>query len=203
MPKLALALYIVWYATSFGVRTFIHWRHTGSTGFKGFHGSPGSLPWCAGVSLSLGFVLVLVAPIAALLDWPGGAVLFESPALHALGAVLVVAGNVGVLLAQHGMGDSWRVGVDESETTALVTNGPFAWVRNPIFSFMGVSLVGLWLLLPNVVAVVAGLLAIAGIEGQVRGVEEPHLLNTHPDSYASYARGVGRFVPGVGRLTSR
>ncbi len=203
MPKLALALFVVWYGSLFFARTWILWKRTGSTGLKGFHGSPGSLPWCAGVSLSLGFILTLAAPIAALLAWPGGALLFDLPAVHVVGAVLVIVGNLGALYAQHGMGDSWRVGVDESETTALVTSGLFAWVRNPIFSFMGISLAGLWLLLPNVVAVAAGLLAIAGIEGQVRGVEEPHLQNTHPGTYASYAQKVGRFVPGVGLLTPR
>jgi protein-S-isoprenylcysteine O-methyltransferase Ste14 len=41
-------------------------------------------------------------------------------------------GLAGSLLAQLAMGDSWRIGVDESEKTELVTAGPFAVVRNPI-----------------------------------------------------------------------
>jgi hypothetical protein len=32
------------------------------------------------------------------------------------------------------MGDSWRIGVDPSETTTLVRTGVFGWVRNPIFT---------------------------------------------------------------------
>jgi protein-S-isoprenylcysteine O-methyltransferase Ste14 len=38
------------------------------------------------------------------------------------------------------------------------------------------------------------------IELQVRVVEEPHLLRTHGQAYEDWAREVGRFVPGVGRL---
>ena len=40
--------------------------------------------------------------------------------------------------------------------------------------------------------------AIAGIELEVRFVEEPYLLSAHGAAYAYTAR-VGRFPPGVGR----
>lgn len=198
MPRLALALYIVWYLTLFGVRSVIHWKRTGSTGVKGFRGSPGSIAWWAGVSLSVGFLVTFLAPIAAVREWPTGALLFESAALHWLGAALVVVGNAGCFLAQNGMGDSWRVGVDETETTTLVTTGFFAWVRNPIFTFMGVSLIGLLFLVPNAAALLGGLLCIVGIEAQVRNVEEPYLADTHGDDYGEYTARVGRFFPRIG-----
>ena len=44
------------------------------------------------------------------------------------------------------------------------------------------------------------MLLIAGLEIQVRLVEEPHLIRTHGEAYLAWARGVGRFVPGLGRL---
>lgn len=40
----------------------------------------------------------------------------------------------------------------------------------------------------------------AGIQMQVRAVEEPHLLATHGQAYAHYAARVGRFLPWIGRL---
>ena len=73
MPKLALALSAFWFVSLLLVRSVVQWRRTGSTGLKGFHGRVGSLPWCAGVVTSLGFVLTPLAPVAALLGWPGGA----------------------------------------------------------------------------------------------------------------------------------
>lgn len=201
MPHLALALCVVWFVSLFVFRTVLQWRHTGSTGVKGFHGEIGSLPWIAGVSASVGLALALLAPLGALYGWPGAALLVADDAPHLGGAGLSVLGIVGALLAQLSMGNSWRVGVDESERTELVTDRFFAWVRNPIFSFIWISLVGLVLLVPSVLALAALLVTVLGIELQVRTVEEPYLLRTHGATYATYASRVGRFVPGIGRLS--
>jgi protein-S-isoprenylcysteine O-methyltransferase Ste14 len=50
----------------------------------------------------------------------------------------------------------------------------------------------------------ATLLAVScvALEIQVRAVEEPYLLRTHPEEYAEYLARAGRFVPGVGRLVA-
>jgi protein-S-isoprenylcysteine O-methyltransferase Ste14 len=202
MPRLALAICLLWFLSLFVFRSVHQWRTTGSTGVKGFHGRIGSLPWLAGISATVGLVLTPIAPIAALLDWPGGALAFASPALHAGGAALALVGTAGALAAQLNMGSSWRVGVDEREQTALVTDGLFSWVRNPIFSFITLSALGLLLLVPNSLALLAGVLTGLGIELQVRAVEEPYLLRTHGADYARYAARVGRFMPGLGRLSA-
>jgi len=201
MPRLALALLVLWFVSLFVFRAIYQWRKTGSTGIKGFHGRIGSLPWFAGVTVSLGLALVPLAPLGALRGWPGGALLFESAGMHWLGAALILAGTAGCLLAQLSMGASWRVGVDESERTELVTAGLFSLVRNPIFSFIMVTAVGLVLLVPNALALVAGALTVVGIEIQVRAVEEPYLLRTHGEAYARYSATVGRFIPALGRRT--
>jgi protein-S-isoprenylcysteine O-methyltransferase Ste14 len=98
------------------------------------------------------------------------------------------------------MGESWRIGVDPAERTDLVTSGPFALVRNPIFAAMLPTGLGLALLVPSWVSLagLAGL--IATLELQVRVVEEPHLLRAHGEAYARYAARVGRFLPGIGRI---
>lgn len=200
MPRLALALLVVWFFSLFVARTVIQLRTTGSTGVKGFHGPVGSRPWLAGVGASAGLALAPVAPLAALLGWPGGVIIVEHPALHLAGAALVALGIAGALAAQLAMGESWRIGVDDAEKTQLVTEGIFRWVRNPIFSFVWVSAMGLVLLVPNVLSLLACALTMLGIELQVRSVEEPYLKRTHGDAYARYAAAVGRFVPGIGRL---
>lgn len=203
MPRLALALCILWFTSLFVFRTFIQKKNTGSTGFKGVHGRVGSLPWIAGVLVSLGLVLAPLAPIAAIKGWTGGALLASNTILHVLGVSLAMAGIIGALVAQHSMGDSWRVGVDESETTELVTSGLFAWVRNPIFSFIWLSLLGLVLLVPNAIALLGAAVTVLGIELQVRAVEEPYLDATHGAAYREYAARVGRFFPTLGRRTHR
>jgi protein-S-isoprenylcysteine O-methyltransferase Ste14 len=200
MPRLAFALALLWFLALFVVRTLIQWRRTGSTGLRGFHGRVGSLPWTAGASVSLGVVLALAAPLAAWLGWPGGSLLVSNAPVHGAGAALLVGGTLGALGAQLTMGDSWRVGVDESERTALVTTGLFARIRNPIFTFMGLSLLGLIGLVPNAASLLGGALALVGIELQVRFVEEPWLARTHGAHYRAYAARTGRFLPGIGRI---
>lgn len=202
MPRLALALFILSFVSLFVIRSLIQYRNTGSIGLNGFHGRIGSRPWIAGVATSVAFVLAPIAPIAVLLEWPGGGLFVSNAALHGSGAVCTFVGIVGALLAQLSMGDSWRIGVDETETTTLVTTGLFGWVRNPIFSFMWILLFGLVLLVPNALAVTAAFLMILGIEIHVRAVEEPYLASTHGATYNRYAQTVGRFLPGIGRITS-
>lgn len=202
MPHIALLLVGFWFFIVFVLRTVVHWRRTGSTGLNGFRGRPGSISWIAGIMVSIGFVLALGAPLATLLGWPGGTLLFESRVVHSTGAVLLALGTSGTLASQLSLGDSWRVGVDETEETDLVTSGLFAWIRNPIFSFMGLSHLGLVLLLPVAVALLGALVATIGVVLQVRFVEEPYLLRTHGRAYADYASRVGRFVPRAGRMAS-
>ena len=59
----ALGLYLVGLGLAFGVRTWAHWRRTGSTGFRGISGRPGSLPWWGGVLFPAAVVTGLAAPV--------------------------------------------------------------------------------------------------------------------------------------------
>jgi protein-S-isoprenylcysteine O-methyltransferase Ste14 len=118
--------------------------------------------------------------------------------IQTLGIIIATAGIAATVYAQLDMGDSWRIGVDQRETTTLVHTGVFGRIRNPIYSAMLTFGAGIALVTPNVVAGAALALLAVTIELQVRLVEEPYLLRTHGDSYRAYTTRVGRFVPGVG-----
>lgn len=94
------------------------------------------------------------------------------------------------------MGSSWRVGVDASEKTDLVTGGPFALVRNPIFAAMIPAVLEPALLVPNIAALAGLLSLVAAVELQVRFVEESYLSRTHGEGYAGYAPAWGGSCPG-------
>jgi protein-S-isoprenylcysteine O-methyltransferase Ste14 len=196
----ALLLYVVWFLLAFCLRTAVQLRRTGSSGFKGISGRPGSVEWIAGVLLIVAVALGVAAPLFDLEGVLDPVEPFDHDLVRAVGIGLYAGGLVATLAAQFAMGASWRVGVDESERTALVIGGPFAVVRNPIYSGMLPTALGLALLVPNAVALVAVALVFVAIELQVRQVEEPYLLRVHGRAYADYASRVGRFVPGIGRL---
>jgi protein-S-isoprenylcysteine O-methyltransferase Ste14 len=200
VATLALVLYAVYLLLAFGLRSLLQFRRTGSTGFHGLGGRPGSAEWVAGVGFTLALLLGVAAPVLALLGWVEPISALDTLGAHRLGVVLALLGIAATLYAQLAMGTSWRIGVDPEERTALVTGGPFALVRNPIFAAMLPTALGLALLVPSWVALagLAGL--VVALELQVRVVEEPYLLRVHGDDYAAYARGVGRFLPGVGRI---
>jgi protein-S-isoprenylcysteine O-methyltransferase Ste14 len=188
----ALALYAVFGLVTLGLRIAIQLRRTGSTGFKGVSGGA---DLASGALLVAGIAAGVVGPIEVDPIGP-----LDGPAGHVAGACLLVAGTALTLYSQLAMGRSWRIGVDPGERTELVTGGPFALVRNPIYSAMLTAFAGLALMVPNAVTIGAFALVLIALEIQTRVVEEPHLLRAHGDAYAAYAARVGRFVPGLGKL---
>jgi protein-S-isoprenylcysteine O-methyltransferase Ste14 len=197
---IALGLYLLYLALAFGLRTWLQLRSTGESGFKGISGSPGSLEWTAGVLFAVAIAIGVAAPILDLADVFEPLDALDSAGVRATGVALFLVGLVATLYAQIAMGKSWRIGVDEEERTDLVTSGPFATVRNPIFAAMLPTSIGLAMVVPNVVAVVGVAALFVALEIQVRLVEEPYLLRVHGEAYRGYAARVGRFVPGLGRL---
>ncbi len=200
MATLALILYVLYLALAFGLRTLIQLRRTGSSGFHGLGGRPGSAEWIAGVGFTVALLVGAAAPVLALLGAVEPIDALDTSAAHAVGLILAVAGIGATFYAQVAMGRSWRIGVDPGERTELVTAGPFGLVRNPIFAAMLPTALGLTLLVPSWVALLGLAGLVVALELQVRVVEEPYLRRTHGDAYADYAARVGRFFPGVGRL---
>jgi protein-S-isoprenylcysteine O-methyltransferase Ste14 len=150
MALWSLVLYALYLTLAFGGRALLQLRRTGSTGFVGIAGHRGSVEWTAGILFVAASVLVPATPVLDLAGVLEPIAALEGSMGHALGFLLFCAGLVGTLLAQVWMGASWRVGVDEEEKTELVVRGPFALVRNPIFSAM----------VPAILACVLTLLAV-------------------------------------------
>jgi protein-S-isoprenylcysteine O-methyltransferase Ste14 len=196
----ALALLGVFGLLGFVWRAWLQHRRTGSTGFRGISGRMGSAEWVAGVGFVVALAVAVVGPVLQL-----SGVITPLPVLHAdgiqiAGIVLALLGIVLTVWAQLDMGDSWRVGVDQRESTAMVHTGMFGRVRNPIYTAMLTFDVGIALLTPNFVTIAGLILAVTALELQVRRVEEPYLLGKHGEAYRGYTASVGRFIPSVGLL---
>ena len=123
--------------------------------------------------------------------------------LGAVGTLVGLAvGLIGIAtttVAQYQMGASWRIGVDESESTELVTHGLYAHVRNPIYSGMMTFGLGLLFLIPHLYMAPILAAGYLSIELHVRKVEEPYLRRHHGIVYATYFDGTGRYLPNFKR----
>jgi protein-S-isoprenylcysteine O-methyltransferase Ste14 len=67
---------------------------------------------------------------------------------------------------------------------------------------MTLATLGLLLLVPTLVSLLAVVALVVAVEIQVRLVEEPYLAATHGTAYLRYAASAGRFLPGIGRLAA-
>jgi protein-S-isoprenylcysteine O-methyltransferase Ste14 len=200
VATLALVLLVIFAVLTFGVRVVVQLRRTGSTGLAGLSGDAGAVERLAGGLFVFATLLGAAPPLLVIADVLEPISSIDGDAVNAAGLVLVVAGGLGVFGAQMAMGDSWRIGVDEGERTELVSGGVFALCRNPIYTAMITAWIGFALMVPTWVSIAQVVLVVFALEIQVRAVEEPHMRRSHGETYADYARRVGRFVPGFGRL---
>lgn len=118
---------------------------------------------------------------------------------QSIGAVLLFGGLVLLILAQVNLGASWRIGIEEAARPGLVTTGLYGVCRNPIFLAMLLVLGGFTMLVPTRLSLAMLVGAFIGVRLQALE-EEAYLLRAYGDDYRAYARRVGRFLPGVGRL---
>ena len=118
------------------------------------------------------------------------------PLLHAMrwaGAVIAVAGlGLSIVCWRH-MGAAWRMGVD-SDSSRLIDDGPFAWARHPIYALGSLIMVCSVIILPAPAMLVVATIHITLLNLKARN-EERFLRQRFGESYESYCRNTGRFIP--------
>lgn len=194
----AVALSVVFFAVAFVLRSIVQWKRTGDAGFRLARSADG-LPKLASLLMVVGFLMMFAALLLDLGGQLEPIASLDHSVLHVSGVTLMAFALLVTVKAQFDLRESWRIGVDPEEHTDLVTDAAFSVVRNPIFTGMLLFGVGAAAVVPNWLTLAGAAVVVAGLELQVRGVEEPYLLRTHGEAYRSYARRVGRFFPGVGR----
>jgi protein-S-isoprenylcysteine O-methyltransferase Ste14 len=175
-------------------------RLTGSFGLSLFDRSARPARRLIGLGLAICAAGVPVWTLAYRARGPGQLSVWTAPPwLEAAGWLGIFLGALVTIAAQGQMGLSWRMGIDPAHT-ALVTKGLYAYIRNPIFTGMQMTLAGVVALAPSPWSAAIAAAAFVLLHAQVRA-EEHHLTALHGDYYLAYASKIGRFVPGIGRLT--
>lgn len=197
LALLSSAVYLL--VVSLG-RGLLQWRWTGSFGFRPLGRGAPAAAWIAKALFASSLLSAAAAVWLQLYARVAPLPLFDFSAARPLALTLFALGFAGTSACQLGMGRSWRIGVDPTERTDLVTTGLYRHVRHPIYTSVFVTAAGLALLVPNAIALAALALLVAALLLQTRGVEEPHLERMHGEHYRAYAARSGRFLPWIGRV---
>lgn len=117
----------------------------------------------------------------------------ENQYLKYFGIGILILALIWTIIAQNHMKNSWRIGIDTLTKTELITNGLFRFSRNPIFFGMILSLIGLFLVTPNIWTLIFMVLGYVLIQIQIR-LEEEFLDKQHGEKYRNYKKKVRRII---------
>ena len=117
-------------------------------------------------------------------------------ALAWIGMALCVAGLAFCLWARFTLGRNWSGVVTLKGGHELITRGPYAWVRHPIYTGLLTMFVATVLVLGHLAGIIALPLVLGSIWIKLR-YEEKLMLQKFPAEYAAYQQRVKRIIPFV------
>ena len=120
-------------------------------------------------------------------------VLIDSQILKTIGVLVVTVGGLFFIGAFVSFGDSWRVGFDVKTPGSLVTGGIFAFSRNPIYVFLDLWFIGIFLINGRLIFLIFAILTLIVIHWQIRQ-EESFLSKLYGDAYDQYRARIGRYL---------
>lgn len=188
--------FLIYFFLVFVLRSFLLWKNTGVNPLafnKGddAHGYNGKV--FGVISVIELIVVAIYAFIPSLHKYLLPFWYLENESLQNVGWALLILSLIMVWLAQSNMRESWRIGIDEENKTELITNGFFAFSRNPIFLGIMIANVGLFLVLPNAFTLLIIALSTTSINTQIR-LEEEFLTEEHGKQYITYQSKVNRWL---------
>lgn len=186
---------IVYFFFVFFLRSYLLWKKTGVNPLtfsksNDAHGYNGKVFKFISV---LEFIVVFIYAFKG--EWYQYLLPFwylENSYLQYIGWGLLLLSLALVWIAQSQMANSWRIGIDEKNKTELVTQGLFAYSRNPIFLGIMIANMGLFLIIPNAFTLLIVSLSTISMNTQIR-LEEVFLLNSHGKDYQDYLNQVRRW----------
>ena len=173
---------LVWLAAAFGVKRNVVSR-----------------PAWARLPLRVAVVAVVLLVFARRLNrdllLASVAVLLASPAVAVIGLLLCAGGIAFAVWARTAIGANWGMPMTLKHGHELVTTGPYAYVRHPIYSGVLLAMLGSVLVISMLWAVVLLLNALQFIYAARK--EEQLMLKSFPAQYAAYMQRTKMLIPFV------
>ena len=144
-----------------------------------------------GFSMWLGLFAYMINP-----SWMSWSALQLSDGVRGFGAGLVFIAIPLIHWMFSSLGKNATDTVAIREKHNLVTEGPYKYIRHPMYSFSVLSFIGYSLLAANWFIGMTGLVALI-LLGIRTPIEESKLEDAFGDAYRDYAKRTPRFIPGV------
>lgn len=118
---------------------------------------------------------------------------FNLPVVHFIGVGFAGLGCLLFIQAMISMRTSWRVGIDKTARTKLITHGIYKYSRNAAFVGFDLMFIGLFLMYPNIATLILLILNILAIHLLILQ-EENHLKSMFGDAYITYCKKTPRYL---------
>ncbi|MBT2186252.1 methyltransferase family protein [Sphingobium nicotianae] len=150
----------------------------------------------------LGYFALMFIGVSLMAHWPSGplarmayfSVHRSGPLLHWLGALCGVAGAALAIWARLTLGRNWSGTVTVKEDHELVTTGPYAVIRHPIYTALTLLFLGILFFFPSLRSLLGLAFIIASFWVKLRQ-EEALMLAQFPDAYPAYCAHTTRLIP--------
>jgi len=145
-----------------------------------------ALPFLSGSALRVTSVIIpsLVQPLGSM-----------------LGLIMLGVGYAGTLWCYVAMGSAWRMGVIRTESTQLVTRGPYRVVRHPIYLCQIVMVAAIAVLLPSILSLTVLVIHLICVLTKAAD-EESYLKARLGQCYEAYCARTGEWFPRLLRRKS-
>lgn len=118
----------------------------------------------------------------------------NSDVIRLIGVATGFFGDLIFIVSVVTMRDSWRAGISKNEKTELVTDGIYAFSRNPAFLGFDLIHVGMLLMFTNGDLLVLTIGSILLFHFQITKVEEPFLKETFGKQFEDYCAITNRYL---------
>jgi protein-S-isoprenylcysteine O-methyltransferase Ste14 len=132
---------------------------------------------------------------AAAFNWPtvSRQEFFHSEMVSWVGVLFCLLGLLLMLWSLISFRQSFRIGIDTDQPDRLITDGIFAFSRNPIYVAFAIILIGQFLIFPNWITFIYIVAATWLFHRQVLR-EEEYLRGHYGEAYAGYCDRVRRYL---------
>jgi protein-S-isoprenylcysteine O-methyltransferase Ste14 len=187
---------MLWFFESFfpvvWIAFLVYWRIKAA----GTKTTQRSEPAASGILRALAFLVVIVLlsttriPLPWLYRqlWPSGIWPFW------IGAAVTVAGLLFAVWARQHLGTNWSHAVTVKQGHELITTGPYALVRHPIYTGILTGFLGTAIALSQVRGVIGFVLIFAVLWAKLR-MEEEWMRSQFGETYATYAHQTAALLP--------